>query len=209
MPSSSLLPSRPRASRAVRLHAPPARPRAGRRVLLLAALLGLVAAPAAGVAQGAPPDPAAHRAGMRRLAYMAGEWTGEGWIARGRERVAFRGGERVQWKLDSLALLVEGRFTAPGADGAEVPVHTTLGVISFDPRQARYPFHTWLATGSAGEHELTLHDDGWSWGFEVPTGRIRYRTTFAGDTWHEVGDFSRDGERWDRFFEMRLVRAGE
>ncbi|MDF1505895.1 hypothetical protein [Roseisolibacter sp. H3M3-2] len=176
-----------------------------RPLLRAAALLSLAASALAAQR----PDPAPQRAAMERLAYMAGEWEGDGWIrdaASGR-RTTFRGGERVQRKLDGVALLVEGRFTArDSASGAEVPVHVTLGVIAFDPREARYRFSTWLATGTAGQHVLELDPQGWHWGFDTPAGKVRYTFVLKDGTWHEVGDFSRDGTSWERFFEMTLRR---
>ena len=145
---------------------------------------------------------------MRRLDYMVGEWTGTGWIEqRGGARLAFRGTERVQRKLDGVALLVEGNFLGrPTAAAEEVPVHTTLAVISYDERAKRYRFNTWLATGSSGEHELRLRDDGWQWTLEYPGTSVRYTFTLtAAGEWLEIGERTTDGGRtWRQFFEMRL-----
>ena len=174
-------------------------------ITIAAALLAL--APWTVGAQAPPPMQAeVQREAMRRLAYMVGEWEGEGWMQSPQGRHAFRGGERVQAKLDGLALLVEGDFTAPGPDGTPMPVHRTLGVISFDPRAGAYRFRTWLATGSSGEHTLELTADGWRWHIDTPEGRIRYATRFSDDGgWHEVGEMERAGA-WRQFFEMRLQR---
>jgi hypothetical protein len=148
----------------------------------------------------------AQAAAMQRLDYMVGTWRGEGWIDYGGRRLTFRGSEQVQRKLDGLALLVEGNFLgrAPGAE-REVPVHTTLAVISYAPATRRYQFDTWLASGAQGEHELLLADDGWQWEIRQPAGRIRYvmRLTPEGE-WLETGERSADGTAWRQFFEMRL-----
>ncbi|MGH7481276.1 MAG: hypothetical protein ACRELV_03915 [Longimicrobiales bacterium] len=146
---------------------------------------------------------------MERLAYMVGAWEGEGWIERQGTRSVFRGGERVQSKLGAAVLLVEGLFNArlPGAE-ADVPVHTTLGVIWYDPEAREYRFTTWVAGGGKAERALELLDDGWRWYLETDGGgRIRYTMTLtpAGE-WFEVGEFSADGQRWAQFFEMTLRR---
>jgi hypothetical protein len=155
------------------------------------------------------PKPEAQLAAMRRLDYMAGNWQGEGWIEFNGTRRNFRGGELVQRKLDGVVLLVEGNFLAriPGVKD-EVPVHTTLGVISFDPGAQKYRFHTWLSHGSSGERELVVNSDGWQWEIQGPQGVMRYRMSLTPQgEWREVGERSADGQTWRTFFEMTLRKA--
>lgn len=158
----------------------------------------------------APPPPTAQLEAMAKLRYMVGEWRGSGWFEmQPGQRLEFRGGERVQEKLGGLALLVEGRFTGrpPGAT-EEVPVHTTLAVISYEPRARKYEFDTWLATGVSGEYELTLTDDGWRWDIRYPGGTIRYTMRLGAEgEWIEVGERSADGATWAKFFEMTLRKT--
>lgn len=153
-----------------------------------------------------PPKPEAQINAIARLEYMIGDWAGEGWMDIGGRRASFRGGEVVQKKLGGIALLVEGSFFAKilGQD-AEVPVHTTLGVISFNPETKKYGFTTWLATGASGERELNLTADGWQWETKGSRGVVRYtmKLTESGD-WHEIGERSSDGRTWQKFFEMTL-----
>jgi hypothetical protein len=189
-----------------------------RRPLAATALLAALAAPLAAQSgdlaarppaspPGAPAPPTEQLEAMAKLRYLVGEWRGAGWIEMqpGR-RLEFRGGERVQEKLGGLALLVEGRFTAtpPGAT-QEVPVHTTLAVISYDPRAKKYLFDTWLATGTSGDHELVLTESGWHWEIRHPGGVVRY-TFHRGPQgeWIEIGERSADGTTWSKFFEMTL-----
>lgn len=146
---------------------------------------------------------------MKALDYMAGEWKGSGWIEQGGPRETFAGTETIQSKLNGLAMLVEGRFTGrpPGHD-RDIIVHETLAVISYDRRGGKYNFRTYLANGSTGDHDFTVLDNGWQWGLEFPGGRMRYSMTLAGaDRWVEVGEISRDGATWRKFFEMTLQRA--
>lgn len=146
---------------------------------------------------------------MQRLRYMVGDWHGEGWILTpdGR-RMAFAGSERVQQKLDGLALLVEGAFAAPdSATGREVPVHATLGVIAYDPRTSAYRFDTWLASGIAAQHRLEVEATGWRWQIETPAGPIRYSMTLTPDgAWSERGERAVPGGTWEQFFAMHLRR---
>jgi hypothetical protein len=170
----------------------------------------LAGATAALLAQGRDPRQAveAEKAAMARLDYMPGTWAGTGWMDLPAGRRTFHGTETIQSKLGGIALLIEGDFVgvAPGADH-ETSVHQTLGVISYDPRAQKYRFLTWLASGMSGEHELVLHDDGWEWGFDIPSGRIRYTMKkTAADEWFEIGERSADGKEWAKFFEMTLKK---
>ena len=184
--------------------------RAARGALLTAAAV-VAAAIAPATVRAQPPDSVrqAQASAMAKLDYMAGRWQGEGWIEYGGRRITFRGSETVQRKLGGLALLVEGDFVSrpPGAE-RDVPVHTTLAVISYVPAERRYRFATWLASGAQGEHELVLTADGWRWELDQPMGRVRYvmRLTPAGE-WLETGERSADGAAWTQFFEMRLKKG--
>jgi hypothetical protein len=154
-----------------------------------------------------PPRPVAQIEAMAKLAHMAGEWNGEGWMDMGARRATFRGGERVQSKLDGSVMLVEGSFFSTIGE-REVPVHTTLGVIWFDPASKKYRFNTWLATGTAGQHELELLESGWRWQLETPRGgTMRYTTKLTEDEWLEIGERSTDGSTWTQFFEMKLKKS--
>jgi len=145
---------------------------------------------------------------MKKLDYMVGQWQGTGWISRGAGRQTFAGTETVQRKLGGVALLVEGNFKGklPGA-AQDTTVHETLAVISYDDKAKRYRFQTYLATGSTGDHELAITEDGWQWGMQTPRGNVRYtfKLTEKGE-WFEIGEFSQDGTSWQKFFEMTLQR---
>lgn len=158
-------------------------------------------------AQG-PPKPEAQLAAMAKLDSMIGTWNGEGWMDFGGRRATFRGSEVVQRKLGGVALLVEGNFVSrPAGADKEIPVHTTLGVISFDPQAQKYRFTSWLATGTSGDRELILTDVGWRWETKGPRGVIRYDTKItASGEWIEIGERSADGTEWTKFFEMKLKK---
>lgn len=175
-----------------------------RKPVLAVLLLSAAAVTLAQAPRGAPTGDA-ERAAMAKLDYMAGRWEGEGWMDMGGGRNGFRGSETVQKKLRGVALLVEGDFTGKlGSTGQEGPVHTTLGVISYDARAGKYRLASWLATGNSGTHDLTLTADGWQWELEIPQARIRYTAKFSSDQWLEIGERSSDGTTWNQFFEMTL-----
>lgn len=143
------------------------------------------------------------RAELKKLENMVGTWEGSGWFQMGKERETFQGTEIIQRKLDGVALLVEGKFKNPEGK----VIHETLAVISYDTKQKIHRFRTYLANGSTGgDHVIKLLPDGWEWGFEVPGGTMRYTIKTTAGTWNEIGEFSRDGKTWLKFFEMNLKK---
>ena len=152
----------------------------------------------------AQPKPDAQIEAMKKLDYMAGDWQGDGWIDMGGSRITFKGGEKVQRKLNGVALLVEGSFFSESG----MPVHTTLAVISYDPKGKKYDFNTWLAQGTTGDHELKLTDNGLYWELHPPgAGTIRFTMTLQDGQWVEIGERSTDGTNWKKFFEMKLKKS--
>jgi hypothetical protein len=85
-------------------------------------------------------------------------------------------------------------------------VHHALGVVASDAQGTGYVLRSYLATGQSGEFVLTPIEGGVQWSREVPGGRIRNTARIAGDEWHEIGEFSRDGVTWTQIMEMRLRR---
>lgn len=173
-------------------------------ILLAAAVLALAAT--AAVAQ--PPEPPSLEP-MQRLDFLIGTWEGEGWMEfQPGRRATFTSREVVEPRLGGRVLVVEGLHRAPMPDQPEpVVVHHAMGVFSHDEEDG-YRFHTWLANGHGGEHTARLDDGALIWGYDDPRrGEVRYTITLseAGE-WVEVGDASRDGETWHRFFEMRLAK---
>lgn len=176
------------------------------KTLIFTALFTVFAVSVA-FAQGA--DTAAMKAEMKKLDNGVGKWEGSGWMLHGKEKSFFTGTEHVQKKLDGLNLLVEGRFTAKGAP--DQVVHQTLAVISFDNAEKAYKFRTYLLNGASGNHNIKLIDGGWEWGFDLKdnAGKIRYTIKLNADTWHETGEFSKDGGKtWMQTFEMTLKKVG-
>ena len=156
----------------------------------------------AGVTLAAAQENAAEmqRGEVKKLESLVGQWKGAGWIQQGAKRETFTGTETVQRKIDGLALLVEGRFASP--EGRII--HETLAVLSFSQKDAKYRFRTYLANGISGEHDFKLVPGGYEWGFQSPTGTIRYTIKTADDVWLETGEYSKDGKTWVKFFEMKL-----
>ncbi len=161
------------------------------------------------VARGQMPDVKAPvQLAMQDLAVMVGEWRGSSWSMMpdgSREEAVMH--ERIEWKLDETVLLIEGRGT--GSEGQVV--HDALAVLSFEPFSRTYKFNSHIAQGlqTAAGFEVLEPNVKFRWGYETPAGKLRFTLTFSADGthWHEIGEFSRDGETWFPTLEMNLDKV--
>jgi hypothetical protein len=177
------------------------------RIPILAVSLLLVAVPAAAQA---PADASAAAAEqMQRLAFLHGTWRGEGVTIMGpgqQERASVL--ETAEPKLEGAVLLVQGTGWK-GTEGAADyhVVHRALGVLSYDARRGGWAMRAYRGGGWV-DADVAVGDGELVWSFDQPgAGRIRYTIRLDEQgRWHEVGDRSPDGQRWHRFFEMRLTR---
>ena len=145
---------------------------------------------------------------MRAIGFMEGTWQGEGWMRFGPgEPETFTSRETVESRLDGRVLIVEGLHHSTSSGDV---VHHALATISFDASNGKYRFDSHLASGRSGVHVGELVDGTFVWGMQIPDrGRLRYTITIDGDSWHEIGEFSADGNEWHQNFQMDLVRVAD
>lgn len=184
-------------------------------LLLLGLVIGRPAVAQEQKAEASPAQDAAavQRGAMKRLDPWVGVWKGSGWILMGRNqpRQEFTITETVQSKLGGRVLLVEGAGRGKDAKtGAEVDMHNTLAVFSYDEIAKVYRFRTHEAAGRALDAEAKPIDGGLEWGFRDETrgATIRFTIRLDGNRWHEVGEASMDGKTWHKFMDMTLERQG-
>jgi hypothetical protein len=148
---------------------------------------------------------------MRKLDFLVGDWKGEASMQQGPgkgEQVIQT--ETVRSKLGGKLLLVEGLGKRKLAEGsAGDVVHDALGVVSWDEKSKKYRFDAWTLRGYVEAWFEAGDDNAARWGFSTPDGgRIRYSISLNDrGEWHEVGEFSRDGNQWMQFMEMTLQRV--
>ncbi len=149
---------------------------------------------------------------MKPFSNWAGRWQGDGFIQMGPgQPKKSTVDEHIEFKLEGMVLLMEGIGKAidPQTNENNV-VHHALAILSFDQVTSQYKLNSFLKDGKSVQAWLTiLEDDKYQWGFDAPTGKIKY--TIALDpiknTWNEIGEFSRDnGGTWMKFFEMNLKK---
>lgn len=161
-------------------------------------------------AQVQPPAPSPEAAEkMKALSFLVGEWEGEGSMRMGPgepEKASVK--ESIKLKLSGLAILLEGRGTRKDAAGKEDVVHESLGIISWDGQAKKYVMHAVTARAGSIMPDVQISDKKLVWSFKTPQGaHIRYTITIGPDgKWNEIGEFSPDGNSWNKFFEMLLTK---
>lgn len=159
-------------------------------------------------AQPVAPDTAARRKAMEKLSFLVGDWAGDASASAGPgKQVRMWHTEWVRYKLRGQVIALEGvgRLRTEGAPGDTV--FSAWGTITWSPERG-YVMRSNVLDGHDGEFALQPTDSGFTWGMEVPAGRVRYtmRITPEGE-WHERGEFSRDGLRWYPTVDMKLRRT--
>lgn len=150
---------------------------------------------------------AAKEAAMDRIAFLAGEWEGEGWMRAGERSGSFRGTESVTPLLGGRVLVIEGRHHEPES-GEQV--HHAVAVVTYDAEAGHYWFRSEVDGAGGVDATGEMVDDAFVWTMTTPWGTMRYtiRLNEAGE-WHEIGEMTRDGDNWVQHFEMTMRRVGD
>ena len=156
-------------------------------------------------AQGAlPPGP------MRQLDWLVGEWHGAGTMTRGPgQQVEGSIVERATSHAGGYALTLSGLGKAAVPGGDSVVVHDAFAMLWHDADSGRFHLKTFRANGHTVDADIEVGERRIVWGFPEPrAGQIRFTVALTPEgRWHEIGEFSRDGATWTKFFEMTLRRV--
>jgi hypothetical protein len=139
------------------------------KVLVGLAVAITITALGVGLAAQAPPSATeAQRQAMRKLAFLAGHWSGPITVIRGPgEPLHLTQSEEVAYKLDGLVMLVEGKSVS--SDGKVQ--FNALATISFDDTSKTYRFRAYNE-GRYIDTELAVTTGGFSWGFEAGPAHV-------------------------------------
>jgi hypothetical protein len=132
-----------------------------------------------------PPSNSAEiqREAMQKLAFLAGHWAGPINVVRGPgEPIHLTQTENIEYKLDGLVLLIEGKST--GADGKAQ--FEALATVAFDDATHAYRFRAYH-DGHYVDTELTVLANGFSWGFQSgPAHVVNTMHLTAKNEWQEA-----------------------
>jgi hypothetical protein len=123
----------------------------------------------------------AQREAMRKLSFLAGHWSGPVTIVRGTgEGLYLTQTEDVEYKLDGLVLLVEGKST-----NGKV-LFSALATMAYDDASHTYRFRAYN-DGHYLDTELSVPANGFSWSFTAGPAHIVNTMHLTGKgEWDEV-----------------------
>lgn len=127
----------------------------------------------------------AQREAMRKLAFLGGHWSGSATIvpATG-EALHLTQTEDVEYKLDGLVLLIEGKST--DADGKVL--FSAMATVAYDDASHSYRFRAYNE-GHYLDTELSVPANGFSWSFTAGPAHIVNTMQLTGKgEWDEVTD---------------------
>ena len=141
------------------------------------------------------------REAMHKLSFLAGHWSGPVTIVRGPgEPLHLAQTEDVEYKLDGLVLLIQGKSTS--ADG-QVPF-SALATVAYDDASHTYHFRAYNA-GHYLDTELSVPTNGFSWSFTSgPAHIVNTMHLTAKGEWDEVTDVTVGSNPPHRSVEMHL-----
>ena len=133
---------------------------------------------------------------ISELAFMVGNWKGTGWMMGQGGKSEFEQTEKIQFKLDSTAILIEGMGKANGKI-----VHNALAILTYNKTDNNYSFRSYLQNGQNAEFKAELIDKKLYW---YPNENVRYIIWLnKKGQWYEKGEYKRE-DKWFQFFEMTL-----
>jgi hypothetical protein len=141
------------------------------------------------------------REAVRKLSFLAGHWSGPVTIVRGPgEPLHLTQTEDVQYKLDGLALLIEGKSTSADAK----VLFSALAMIAYDDASRTYRFRAYNG-GHYLDTELTVPVNGFSWSYTAGPARIVNTMHLTGKgEWNEVTEVTVGSNPPHRSVEMLL-----
>ena len=150
------------------------------------------------------PDVNAQRQAMKKLAFLIGQWAGDGRMLRASgEWVEFHQTEHVEYKLDGLLLVIEGVGRAKN-DGQ--PLLQAYAITSYDDATGKYHMRAfndgrWLET----DIDMADNGKGLTWGFTVGDVRTKsiMRLTDAGE-WSENHEITIGTQLPRKFMELTV-----
>jgi hypothetical protein len=169
-------------------------------VLLVATFMTSLGLPLAAQQPGSN-SVAVQREAMNKLSFLAGYWSGPVTIVRGPgEPLHLTQTEAVEFKLDGLVLLVEGKSAS--ADGKVV--FSALATIAYDDTSHTYRFRAYN-DGHYTDTELSVLANGFSWGFTAGPAQIVNTMHLTGKgEWDEVTDVTVGSNPPHRSVDMQL-----
>jgi len=168
---------------------------------LLATVFVILLSPSLAAQQPAANSIEVQREAMRKLSFLTGHWSGPITVVLGpREPLHLTQTENVEYKLDGLVMLVEGKGT--GADGKVQ--FNALATIAYDDASHTYHFRAYNG-GHYVDTELSVPANGFSWSYAAgPAHIVNTMHLTEKREWSEVTDVTVGSNPPHRSVEMLL-----
>lgn len=146
---------------------------------------------------------------LKALRYFAGNWRGEATIQqRGGPPMKVLQEERIEWRLDSLVLTIEGTGRDPVT---QKKVFQAFAVVAYNPQTQQLGMKSFTLEGRQTEaYFKVVEENKFEWGFDLPNGKakIKYTITLSpqSKSWYEKGEYSPDGAAWFPTIQMNLTK---
>jgi hypothetical protein len=150
------------------------------------------------------PDSLTQKA-MEKISFLAGKWSGKGWIQMGKDKHHFTQSELVIQKVNKTVIVIDGL----GVDiETNQTIHQAFAVISYDLANTKYLMRAFKSDGNYIDAQAKVDENGsFVWGFTHPqAGQMRYTIKLVEGKWVETGEMSRSENSWFQFFEMTLSK---
>lgn len=148
---------------------------------------------------------------MLKFGWIIGRWQGDAWYMTGQNtRQSLKQTEMVQGKHKGTIIVMEGNAVDIETDPNNPRVvYETLGILNYDTATNKYYIHAFIDGRSIKSEAVPNKNHGFDWGFDIPSGRIKYSMGLNQDkNWKETGHISFDGGKtWVQNFEMVLTRV--
>jgi hypothetical protein len=144
---------------------------------------------------------------LQKIAFLAGNWKGSGYIQMGPEKHSFNESETIGLKLNGTLIQIEGE--GKDQQNPDLTIHQAFAIISYNNQNKKYLMKAFRGDGEQIDADTKLTDDhSFQWSFANPmAGEIRFTITVADNKWKETGEMSRDnGKNWNKYFEMILSK---
>lgn len=141
---------------------------------------------------------------MQSLSFLVGNWLGPVTIMRGTgEPLHLTQTEAVEYKLDGLVMLVEGKST----DSNGKVLFSALATIAYDDASHQYRFRGYNDGHYIDTELLVIPNQGFSWGFTAGPAHIVNTMKLSGrGEWNEVTEATVGSNPPHPSVEMRLHR---
>ncbi|MBL0740669.1 hypothetical protein [Chryseolinea lacunae] len=148
---------------------------------------------------------------MKKLSFLVGDWKGEATHRGPKGSITVMQQEHIEWKLQEMVMVVEGTGREKNATtGKEEVTFQAMATLNFDPIEQQFKWKSFVKEGySTNAYFKILETNTFEWGFDIPTGGKTKFTIILDptkNTWHETGEYSKDGTQWMKFIELNLVK---